>query len=107
MEFPLLDLHGIVLLHQVDWDSALRNDDGIVNELGFMIWTGKLCRLELLIKNLLPNGGILLKRKVTDLCFTIGKRNKFICITFLKSNMGNDEQDSLFPIFLIAIHSLK
>ncbi len=34
MEYLWSDLPGIVLLHQVDWDSALRNDAGIVNELG-------------------------------------------------------------------------
>ena len=36
MVFLLLALHGIVLMHQVDWDTALRKDDGIINELGLI-----------------------------------------------------------------------
>lgn len=31
---PVVGFTWYSLLHQVDWDSALRNDDGIVNELG-------------------------------------------------------------------------
>jgi beta-glucosidase/6-phospho-beta-glucosidase/beta-galactosidase len=31
---PIIGFTWYSLLHQVDWDSALRNDDGIVNELG-------------------------------------------------------------------------
>ena len=31
---PILGFTWYSLLHQVDWDSALRNDDGTVNELG-------------------------------------------------------------------------
>jgi beta-glucosidase/6-phospho-beta-glucosidase/beta-galactosidase len=31
---PIIGFTWYSLLHQVDWDSALRNDDGIINELG-------------------------------------------------------------------------
>lgn len=31
---PIVGFTWYSLLHQVDWDSALRNDDGIINELG-------------------------------------------------------------------------
>jgi len=31
---PIIGFTWYSLLHQVDWDSALRNDDGVVNELG-------------------------------------------------------------------------
>jgi beta-glucosidase/6-phospho-beta-glucosidase/beta-galactosidase len=31
---PVIGFTWYSLLHQVDWDSALRNDDGVVNELG-------------------------------------------------------------------------
>jgi beta-glucosidase/6-phospho-beta-glucosidase/beta-galactosidase len=31
---PVIGFTWYSLCHQVDWDSALRNDDGVVNELG-------------------------------------------------------------------------
>lgn len=52
---PVVGFTWYSLLHQVDWDSALRNDDGIVNELGLYDLNRKIMPVGEAYKNLISN----------------------------------------------------
>ena len=69
MEFLLLDLHGTVLLHQVDWDSALRNDAGNVNELGLYDLNRNIMPVGEAYKNLINQWKEIVKEESFGLIF--------------------------------------
>lgn len=59
------------LTHEVDWDSVLRNDDGIVNKLGLYDLDRKIMPVGKAYKKLIEQRKIILRKKVMASFFTI------------------------------------
>jgi hypothetical protein len=52
---PIIGFTWYSLCHQVDWDSALRNDAGVVNELGLFDLDRKIMPVGEAYKTLIDN----------------------------------------------------
>jgi len=57
------------LLHQVDWDSALRNNDGVINELGLYDLDRKIMPVGEAYKSLIENWKEILNEESYGLTF--------------------------------------
>lgn len=66
---PILGFTWYSLLHQVDWDSALRNDAGIVNELGLYDLNRKIMPVGEAYKKLIQNWKDILNEESFGLVF--------------------------------------
>jgi len=66
---PIIGFTWYSLLHQVDWDSALRNDHGIVNELGLFDLDRKIMPVGLAYKDLIQNWKEILNEESFGLVF--------------------------------------
>jgi hypothetical protein len=52
---PIIGFTWYSLIHQVDWDSALRKDDGVINELGLYDMNRKITPVGEAYKKLITN----------------------------------------------------
>ncbi len=66
---PVMGFTWYSLTHQVDWDSALRNDDGIVNELGLYDLDRKITPVGEAYKNLITQWKDILTEESYGLTF--------------------------------------
>lgn len=66
---PIIGFTWYSLLHQVDWDSALRNDAGIVNELGLFDLDRKIMPVGEAYKTLIENWKEILNEESFGLTF--------------------------------------
>ncbi len=66
---PIIGFTWYSLLHQVDWDSALRNDDGIINELGLYDLNRKIMPVGEAYKNLIAGWKDILQEESFGLFF--------------------------------------
>jgi beta-glucosidase/6-phospho-beta-glucosidase/beta-galactosidase len=66
---PIIGFTWYSLLHQVDWDSALRNDDGVVNELGLFDLDRKIMPVGQAYKKLIENWKEILNEESYGLVF--------------------------------------
>jgi hypothetical protein len=58
-------------------------------------------------KNLIAQWKDIIEEEVMGCISQLVRLEKFICITFLKSNMGNDGTRFILSHILSAVHSLK
>ena len=66
---PIIGFTWYSLLHQVDWDSALRNDAGVVNELGLYDLDRKIMPVGQAYKTLIENWKDILNEESYGLVF--------------------------------------
>jgi beta-glucosidase/6-phospho-beta-glucosidase/beta-galactosidase len=66
---PIIGFTWYSLLHQVDWDSALRNDDGNINELGLYDLNRKIMPVGTAYKNLITNWNDIISEESYGLIF--------------------------------------
>lgn len=66
---PIVGFTWYSLLHQVDWDSALRNDDGNVNELGLFDLDRKIMPVGIAYRDLIRNWNDILNEESYGLTF--------------------------------------
>lgn len=66
---PVIGFTWYSLTHQVDWDSALRNDDGIVNELGLYDLNRKITPVGQAYKKLIQQWKNIIKEESFGLVF--------------------------------------